>query len=30
MEMQERYELLAANGCRNIQDFNNACRTARS
>jgi S-DNA-T family DNA segregation ATPase FtsK/SpoIIIE len=22
MEMQERYELLAANGCRNIQDFN--------
>jgi S-DNA-T family DNA segregation ATPase FtsK/SpoIIIE len=21
-EMQERYELLAANGCRNIQDFN--------
>ncbi|MBX6333325.1 MAG: DNA translocase FtsK, partial [Gemmatimonadaceae bacterium] len=22
MEMQERYELLAANGCRNVQDFN--------
>src|SRR4029078_8061138 len=22
MEMQDRYELLAANGCRNIQDFN--------
>jgi S-DNA-T family DNA segregation ATPase FtsK/SpoIIIE len=22
MEMNERYELLAANGCRNIQDFN--------
>jgi DNA segregation ATPase FtsK/SpoIIIE, S-DNA-T family len=22
MEMQERYELLAANGCRNIQEFN--------
>jgi S-DNA-T family DNA segregation ATPase FtsK/SpoIIIE len=22
LEMQERYELLAANGCRNIQDFN--------
>jgi S-DNA-T family DNA segregation ATPase FtsK/SpoIIIE len=22
MEMQERYEILAANGCRNIQDFN--------
>ena len=22
IEMQERYELLAANGCRNIQDFN--------
>jgi S-DNA-T family DNA segregation ATPase FtsK/SpoIIIE len=22
MEMQERYELLAANGCRNLQDFN--------
>src|SRR6185503_5657376 len=21
-EMQERYEILAANGCRNIQDFN--------
>ena len=22
LEMQERYELLAANGCRNVQDFN--------
>lgn len=22
MQMQERYELLAANGCRNLQDFN--------
>jgi S-DNA-T family DNA segregation ATPase FtsK/SpoIIIE len=22
MEMQERYEILAANGCRNVQDFN--------
>jgi S-DNA-T family DNA segregation ATPase FtsK/SpoIIIE len=22
IEMQERYELLAANGCRNVQDFN--------
>jgi len=22
MEMQKRYELLAANGCRNVQDFN--------
>jgi S-DNA-T family DNA segregation ATPase FtsK/SpoIIIE len=22
MEMQERYQLLAANGCRNVQDFN--------
>ncbi|MBA3339445.1 MAG: DUF87 domain-containing protein, partial [Geodermatophilaceae bacterium] len=22
MEMQERYEVLAANGCRNLQDFN--------
>jgi S-DNA-T family DNA segregation ATPase FtsK/SpoIIIE len=22
MEMQDRYELLAANGCRNLQDFN--------
>jgi S-DNA-T family DNA segregation ATPase FtsK/SpoIIIE len=22
MEMQERYELLAANGCRNVQEFN--------
>ena len=22
MEMQERYQLLAANGCRNLQDFN--------
>jgi DNA segregation ATPase FtsK/SpoIIIE, S-DNA-T family len=22
LEMQERYEMLAANGCRNIQDFN--------
>ena len=22
MEMQDRYELLAANGCRNVQDFN--------
>ena len=22
LEMQERYEILAANGCRNIQDFN--------
>jgi DNA segregation ATPase FtsK/SpoIIIE, S-DNA-T family len=27
MEMQERYELLAANGCRNIQDFNRRVQT---
>ena len=26
MEMQERYELLAANGCRNVQDFNQRVR----
>ena len=26
MEMQERYELLAANGCRNLQDFNQRVR----
>ncbi|HEX6964569.1 MAG TPA: DNA translocase FtsK 4TM domain-containing protein [Gemmatimonadaceae bacterium] len=26
-EMQERYELLAANGCRNIQDFNRRVQT---
>jgi len=26
MEMQERYELLAANGCRNVQDFNRRLR----
>ncbi|MEO6527807.1 MAG: DNA translocase FtsK 4TM domain-containing protein [Gemmatimonadaceae bacterium] len=28
MEMQERYELLAANGCRNIQDFNRRVQEA--
>ena len=28
MEMQERYELLAANGCRNIQDFNKRVQDA--
>ena len=28
LEMQDRYELLAANGCRNIQDFN-ATRAGR-
>lgn len=28
MEMQDRYELLAANGCRNIQDFNKRVQTA--
>jgi DNA segregation ATPase FtsK/SpoIIIE, S-DNA-T family len=27
IEMQERYELLAANGCRNIQDFNRRVQT---
>jgi S-DNA-T family DNA segregation ATPase FtsK/SpoIIIE len=27
MEMQQRYELLAANGCRNIQDFNRRVQT---
>ena len=27
LEMQERYELLAANGCRNIQDFNRRAQT---
>ena len=26
IEMQERYELLAANGCRNLQDFNRRVR----
>ena len=26
MEMQERYALLAANGCRNLQDFNKRAR----
>ncbi len=26
MEMQERYELLAANGCRNMQEFNERVR----
>lgn len=26
MEMQERYELLAANGCRNVQEFNQRLR----
>ena len=26
MEMQERYELLAANGCRNVQEFNHRLR----
>ena len=26
MEMNERYELLAANGCRNVQDFNRRLR----
>ncbi|MEO8562392.1 MAG: DNA translocase FtsK 4TM domain-containing protein [bacterium] len=28
MEMQERYELLAANGCRNLQDFNRRVQEA--
>ena len=28
MEMQERYELLAANGCRNVQDFNKRVQEA--
>jgi S-DNA-T family DNA segregation ATPase FtsK/SpoIIIE len=28
MEMQERYELLAANGCRNLQDFNRRVQDA--
>jgi len=28
MEMNERYELLAANGCRNIQDFNRRVQDA--
>jgi S-DNA-T family DNA segregation ATPase FtsK/SpoIIIE len=28
MEMQDRYALLAANGCRNIQDFNKRVRDA--
>ena len=28
MEMNERYELLAANGCRNLQDFNKRVREA--
>jgi S-DNA-T family DNA segregation ATPase FtsK/SpoIIIE len=27
MEMQQRYELLAANGCRNVQDFNRRVQT---
>jgi S-DNA-T family DNA segregation ATPase FtsK/SpoIIIE len=27
MEMQDRYELLAANGCRNVQDFNKRVQT---
>ncbi|MDF1502697.1 DNA translocase FtsK [Roseisolibacter sp. H3M3-2] len=26
LEMEERYELLAANGCRNLQDFNRRAR----
>ncbi len=30
MEMQERYELLAANGCRNVQDFNRRVQTHAS
>jgi S-DNA-T family DNA segregation ATPase FtsK/SpoIIIE len=28
MEMQERYEILAANGCRNLQDFNRRVQEA--
>ena len=28
LEMQERYQLLAANGCRNIQDFNRRVQEA--
>src|SRR5258707_10314770 len=28
LEMQERYELLAANGCRNVQDFNKRVQDA--
>ena len=30
MEMQERYELLAANGCRNVQEFNHRLREGAS
>jgi S-DNA-T family DNA segregation ATPase FtsK/SpoIIIE len=30
MEMQERYELLAANGCRNMQEFNERVRDGAS
>ena len=30
LEMQERYELLAANGCRNIQDFNQRVQDRRA
>jgi DNA segregation ATPase FtsK/SpoIIIE, S-DNA-T family len=30
MEMQERYELLAANGCRNMQEFNERLRDGAS
>jgi len=28
MEMQERYEILAANGCRNLQEFNRRVQDA--
>ncbi len=30
LEMQERYELLAANGCRNVQDFNRRVQSESS
>jgi S-DNA-T family DNA segregation ATPase FtsK/SpoIIIE len=30
LEMQDRYELLAANGARNIQDFNRKVQEGRS
>ncbi len=30
LEMQERYELLAANGCRNVQDFNRRVQSVTS
>ena len=30
LEMQDRYELLAANGCRNLQDFNKRVQDRRA